>query len=115
MCARWAEAPADGRDALAARVVRDPPLDPRPEVRVSVEAESAYYRVELTAAVPLAALYPATTQERFREPVEPLLWPGRRDLACAGAIARVAWGFHWSLFGDDVPQLLELLLHAASR
>ena len=109
-----AEVPADGPAAVAARVVREPPLDPIPEVRVNVEDEHAdvtSYRVGLSAPAPLAALYGATTQGRFDEPVEPILWPGRRDLACAGAIGRVAWGFHWSLSGDDVPQLLELLLN----
>ena len=102
----------EGEDivTVAARTVREPPLDPAPEARVRVEVQDwVEFRTRVTGPLPLAELY---ERPRVSDLVDPLLWPGRRDLTCAVAIPRVAWAIEFTLGGaPDVPQLLEQLLH----
>jgi hypothetical protein len=101
----------DGDDAaaVAARTVREPPLEPAPEARVVVRLDPwAEFHTHITAPPPLADQY---TRLRHDDLVDPLLWPGRRDLTCAMAIRRAARAIEFSVWGSDIPQLLELLLH----
>jgi hypothetical protein len=96
--------------AVAARAVREPPLEPAPAAQMFIDVDSwSEYRARITAPPALAALYERPWPSR---PVDPLLWPARRDLTCAIAIPRVAWAIEFAVGSDrDIPQLLELLLH----
>ena len=71
---------------VAARTVREPPLDPAPEAHVRVEVEDwVEFRTRITAPAATRGALRATAASS--DLVDPLLWPGRRDLTCAVAIA----------------------------